>query len=252
MPTPIINMAIKSPIMHRIVHLAVLTIVVLAPDRAAAASLANCLSQYQNLDSSIPEGGDETWAKIIGGELDAINALNDEDSVFEAQLKIANELNAYQENPDPDGDGYAMAPQVFEAHTDLLYCLTAARYNEVKDAGEDESRQAEPGAVQAASEQDLSSPPTPIDNSGSWFTEASYPPRAAREERQGAVSYDLTIGADGSVLGCQASGPPGNADLEMATCDAILTRARFNPAADAAGKPVGGEYSGTVHWRIPE
>ncbi|MBO9696373.1 MAG: energy transducer TonB [Sphingopyxis sp.] len=73
-----------------------------------------------------------------------------------------------------------------------------------------------------------------------------------REDRQGVVTYDLTAGSDGSVVGCRASGPPGSADLERATCDAILARARFNLATDEAGRAVVGEVSGNMRWTLPD
>jgi hypothetical protein len=43
-----------------------------------------------------------------------------------------------------------------------------------------------------------------------------------------------------------------NADLDKATCDLMLKRARFIPATDAAGKHVAGTFRSSVRWQIPD
>ena len=247
------SMTNKQPVMRRITPLIMLAAAILATDPAAAASLANCPAEYQDLEASFPAGITEIWAETLQDDLNAVNALDDKDSLLQAQAETWAEFEAYQENPDPDGDGYAFAPEVVQGHAYLMNCLYVARGIEVEDAEEIAQSQVGPDEDNGAdTDESLESPPTRIEGSEPWFTTADYPPSAQREERQGTVNYDLTIGADGKVLGCQASGPPDSDDLEMATCDAILARARFNPATDAAGHPATGEYSGSIRWSLPE
>lgn len=233
--------------------LALLTTSMLAPDWAEAASMADCPAEYRNLESSFPNGVTEIWAETLQDDLNAVNALDDKASLRQAQEKTWAEFDAYQENPDPDGDGYAFAPEVVQGHMYLMTCLYVARGLEVEGGDEEAEPQVQPDAESAADvAESLESPPTPIGSSSAWFTEADYPVVAMREEREGVVSYDLTVGSDGSVVGCEASGPPGGADLERATCDAIIARARFKPATNEAGQPVVGEVSGSIRWILPD
>ena len=39
--------------------------------------------------------------------------------------------------------------------------------------------------------------------------------------------------------------------LDTATCTTVMAKAQFNPALDAAGKPVTGLYANRVRWAIP-
>lgn len=224
----------------------------LAPERALAASLADCPAEYRNLEGAFPDGMTDIWSETLRDDVDAVNALDDKASLRQAQERTWAEFDAYQQDPDPDGDGYAFAPEVVQGHMYLMTCLYVARGREVEDIAEEAETQAGPDTENTPDvAANLESPPIPVGSPGAWFGEADYPPAAMREERQGVVTYDLTVGSDGSVVGCQASGPPGSADLERATCDAILARARFNPATDEAGRAVVGEVSGSIRWTLP-
>lgn len=226
---------------------------VLAPGRAVAASLADCPAEYHDLESGLPNGMTEIWAETLRDDLNAVNAMDDKASLRQAQAKTWAEFAAYREDPDPDGDGYALSPEVVQGHTHLMNCLYVARGLEIEGLDEAAEPEVEPDTESASDPaESLESPPTPIGSPSEWFAATDYPVTAMREERQGVVSYDVTVGSDGSVVGCQASGPSGSADLESATCDAILSRARFKPATDEAGQPVVGEVSGRINWTIPE
>ena len=56
----------------------------------------------------------------------------------------------------------------------------------------------------------------------------------------------------GRVTACEVTRSTGNGQLDDATCDFIVRRARFEAATDDTGAKVVGNYTGTVRWRIPE
>jgi len=183
-----------------------------------------------------------------------------EENFFKGFQSYINQINSFT-SPDKDVllDNVSAllsdAPEdAFEdAISSLRRCILLKRVDELGGVnGEDDEdvadATAEPGESAEEADNDLSGPPTPIGDPESWFTAEDYPAGAIREERKGRVSYDLMIGADGKVLGCQATGPSGGRNLESATCTAIMARARFNPATDVAGQPRHGEYSGTINW----
>jgi TonB family protein len=88
-------------------------------------------------------------------------------------------------------------------------------------------------------------PRSPRTPPGVWLSDADYPSRAQREEREGTVGYRLEIGPDGRVTNCIVTSSSGHADLDEATCRLIPKRAKF------AGSAVG-TYDGKQVWRLPE
>jgi periplasmic protein TonB len=92
----------------------------------------------------------------------------------------------------------------------------------------------------------------PRNNPGGWVSTNDYPPGALRREEQGAVRFELAIGADGRVTGCRITASSGFPDLEAATCSNVTRRARFEPASDATGARVPGSYNGSIRWVIPQ
>jgi len=89
-------------------------------------------------------------------------------------------------------------------------------------------------------------------NPGGWVTNDDYRPRWIRESLTGKASFTLSIDASGKVTGCSITRSTGHAVLDKATCNLVSKRARFDAARDGNGKPVGGSYSGTITWNIPD
>jgi periplasmic protein TonB len=85
-----------------------------------------------------------------------------------------------------------------------------------------------------------------------WLTLEDYPTRAIREERGGTVQYRLKIGSDGRPMKCDVTSTSGDAILDQQTCSILLRRARFCPATDRKGRPIEGEWTGGVTWKIPD
>ena len=71
----------------------------------------------------------------------------------------------------------------------------------------------------------------------SLFSGDDYPADAQRNNEQGTVTVDMLIGTDGRVTGCTVTGSSGSRSLDNATCRILRSRARFDPALDAQGRP---------------
>lgn len=84
-----------------------------------------------------------------------------------------------------------------------------------------------------------------------WSVGEDYPAKALREGRQGTTHYRLVISQLGGIDDCIITQSSGHADLDEATCNMLKRRARFRPAKDVQGLPMGDTYSGQMIWRIP-
>lgn len=93
---------------------------------------------------------------------------------------------------------------------------------------------------------------SPRGNPGTWVISHDYPPRALRDEQEGATRFRLLVSADGRTSHCEVRESSGSLALDQATCTIIKRRARFNVALDGNGKPVEGSWSSAVRWQIPE
>jgi protein TonB len=93
--------------------------------------------------------------------------------------------------------------------------------------------------------------PTPRGSPGNWIMPDDYP-HLESPPPQSLVGYRLDVGADGHATGCTIVSSSGSPSLDSATCQLVARRARFVPAADAAGTPVAGTWSGRVHWASPD
>ncbi len=91
--------------------------------------------------------------------------------------------------------------------------------------------------------------PQPIDI-GSWFTASDYPTAALRLGAEGAVSYRIDVDAAGRPVGCQITQSAGPA-LDQPTCELLMRRSHFKPAADASGRAIAGSYTGRIRWTLP-
>ncbi|WP_164089155.1 energy transducer TonB [Sphingorhabdus sp. YGSMI21] len=94
-------------------------------------------------------------------------------------------------------------------------------------------------------------PSVPAGNPGGWISSGDYPVAALREERSGAVEFQLRISESGEVTACDILASSGHADLDTASCRALMRRARFSPARNASGQAVSSSYTNTVRWQLP-
>jgi periplasmic protein TonB len=85
---------------------------------------------------------------------------------------------------------------------------------------------------------------------GGSISDEDYPPSSIRNEEAGTANARFTIGTDGRVTECNASGASPALDAE--TCKLIMRRFRYKPALDASGSPVAETRSQRVTWRLPK
>lgn len=74
-----------------------------------------------------------------------------------------------------------------------------------------------------------------------------YPRIAARNLRSGPVEAVALVDAAGKATDCRIIISSGHADIDAATC-AAMTKARYNPARDAAGAPVASFWKARVNY----
>jgi TonB family protein len=85
---------------------------------------------------------------------------------------------------------------------------------------------------------------------GALISNDDYPAEALRNRVEGTVGFQLLVGADGRVTGCNIIQSSGSAILDSTTCRLISTRARFSPARNQQGRPVADKVVGRIVWRI--
>jgi protein TonB len=92
----------------------------------------------------------------------------------------------------------------------------------------------------------------PKNNPSRWVLDSDYRASWLRQGLSGAARFTLTIDATGKVTECTITRSTGHDVLDAATCDLVSRRARFEAARDNTGKPVGGSFTGSISWTIPE
>jgi TonB family protein len=92
----------------------------------------------------------------------------------------------------------------------------------------------------------------PRANLNSYFSTDDYPAEALRAGAEGTVQFRLEIDTEGRVSRCNLVRSSGNASLDARTCEVLISRARYEPARNAAGEAIPGTDEGRVTWRLPE
>ncbi len=97
----------------------------------------------------------------------------------------------------------------------------------------------------------IAAKPLPLKNLASYVGPDDYPRAAIRNGEQGASGVRFMVGVDGTPRDCRVVEPSGSAMLDETTCHVILSRSRFSPALDRAGKPLPSLYFTRVRWVLP-
>lgn len=84
-----------------------------------------------------------------------------------------------------------------------------------------------------------------------WATTDDYPSRDLREGNEGTAIFRAIVGSNGRVSACEIIRSSGHPGLDAATCKAVTSRARFEPATDENGEKMVGTYTNSVRWQIP-
>ncbi len=97
----------------------------------------------------------------------------------------------------------------------------------------------------------MSRKPVPLQSPGKWITASDYPRGALSKGEQALVYFRLMIGADGSPESCHIQQSGYSAAFDKAVCGNLMKNARFEPALDAAGKPMKSYFRTSVRFALP-
>ena len=86
------------------------------------------------------------------------------------------------------------------------------------------------------------------DEANAAFTQ--YPKGALENGEHGTVYYHVKIDRQGRARECEVTQSSGYQRLDTATCDLLMSRARFTPSRDSRGRSTRSTYDGRVIWRI--
>jgi TonB family protein len=78
----------------------------------------------------------------------------------------------------------------------------------------------------------------------------SYPKGSLDNNEQGTVHYRVKIDRKGVPQQCEVTQSSGFQRLDLATCELLMSRARFTPSRDSRGRLGRSTYDGRVVWRI--
>ena len=92
--------------------------------------------------------------------------------------------------------------------------------------------------------------PRPAPDMG-LITTADYPRESLRAREQGRVRMLIAVAPSGRVTRCNVIGSSGSSRLDAVSCRLTIERARFLPALDAAGRPIGWQREWAVSWNLP-
>lgn len=92
--------------------------------------------------------------------------------------------------------------------------------------------------------------PVPL-NAEDWIRSSDYPRDMLRAGQPAIINVRMIVDADGSPTECHIQSTTRPKAFDDAVCSSILKRASFDPALDAAGKPMKSFYQTTVHFMLP-
>lgn len=99
---------------------------------------------------------------------------------------------------------------------------------------------------------DLNAGPRAVFDRWAPFYAGDYPAEAYANKQEGTVFYQIQVDAKGAASDCKVIEGSGIAVLDDATCPALMRVAAFEPALDAAGKPIASIFEGVADWEIKE
>jgi TonB family protein len=88
-------------------------------------------------------------------------------------------------------------------------------------------------------------------NLASYIQDGDYPALAMRRGEQGTVRFELDVAPTGRVANCRVIESSGSRLLDAATCQVMLSRARFTPARNADGSAAPDTVSSQIRWWLP-
>lgn len=96
----------------------------------------------------------------------------------------------------------------------------------------------------------LAKRPTPKPRIWAGKIHQNYSLAALRDNAEGSVKLMVSVDTKGRVSKCFVTQSSGHEALDKAACDGMVEFAMFDPARDAAGRPVGGSYATVITYRF--
>jgi hypothetical protein len=91
----------------------------------------------------------------------------------------------------------------------------------------------------------------PTTNPATWVTGANYPRGQLQARQMAIVRFRLIVDERGAPTSCHVQRATQGYEFAQITCNRITERARFEPALDAAGKPIASYFQSAVRFVIP-
>lgn len=104
--------------------------------------------------------------------------------------------------------------------------------------------------IDAESHRSLSRKALPKGNPGEWVYSHDYPIALKARGVQGLIQFRLMIGEGGEVTDCHIQQATRPADFDKAVCAILTKRGRFEPALDAAGKPIKSYWRSSFRFQM--
>jgi TonB family protein len=111
------------------------------------------------------------------------------------------------------------------------------------------SAQSVPPAVRKLDEEWPTVGPRRVLSTPDWSDYKIYPKAAAKNNEQGIVAAETLIDESGRPRACRVLSTSYSANLDAGTCR-LMMKMRFEPARDAAGKPIRSHYVRSFVWRL--
>lgn len=92
--------------------------------------------------------------------------------------------------------------------------------------------------------------PTALARPRNYLSHKDYPKEALDRNEQGTVGMRYMVGVDGVPRDCAIVESSGSVSLDETSCRILMSRARFRPARDAAGKPLPSLSFTRIIWRL--
>ncbi len=91
----------------------------------------------------------------------------------------------------------------------------------------------------------------PKGDPGRWMGPRDYPTDLLREGAQGLVRFRLTVDAEGEATDCHIQKSTRPEGFDKAVCEALMRKAKFEPALGEDGEPIVSFWRNTVRFEIP-